>query len=53
LCRAREDWRWTPIAADETISTLEKLAWWDWPVEKITRHLPAIIAADVKALPDE
>ncbi len=38
---------------DETISTLEKLAWWDWPVEKITRHLPAIIAADVKALPDE
>ncbi|MDE8556632.1 Vat family streptogramin A O-acetyltransferase [Pantoea vagans] len=38
---------------DETISTLEKLAWWDWPVEKITQHLPAIIAADLKALPDE
>jgi len=38
---------------DETILTLEKLAWWDWPVEKITQHLPAIIAADLKALPDE
>ncbi|GME30440.1 MULTISPECIES: Vat family streptogramin A O-acetyltransferase [unclassified Pantoea] len=38
---------------DETISTLEKLAWWDWPVEKINQHLPAIIAADLKALPDE
>jgi len=38
---------------DETISRLEKLAWWDWPVEKITQNLPAIISADLKALPDE
>jgi virginiamycin A acetyltransferase len=38
---------------DETISTLEKLAWWDWSVEKITQHLPAIISADTKALPDD
>lgn len=38
---------------DETISTLEKLAWWDWPVEKITQNLPAIISADLEALPDE
>lgn len=38
---------------DETISRLEKLAWWDWPVEKITQNLPAIISADLEALPDE
>lgn len=38
---------------DETISRLEKLAWWDWPVEKITQNLPAIISADIEALPDE
>ena len=38
---------------NETISTLEKLAWWDWPVEKITQHLPAIISADLEALPDD
>ncbi|THB83789.1 Vat family streptogramin A O-acetyltransferase [Pantoea allii] len=38
---------------DETISILEKLAWWDWPVEKITQNLPAILSANVEALPDE
>jgi virginiamycin A acetyltransferase len=38
---------------DETISILEKLAWWDWPVEKITQNLPAIRSANVEALPDK
>ncbi|QXG55912.1 Vat family streptogramin A O-acetyltransferase [Pantoea jilinensis] len=38
---------------DETISILEKLAWWDWPVEKITQNLPAILSANVEALPDK
>lgn len=34
----------------ETVAALERLAWWDWPVEKITEHLSLIIAADVPAL---
>jgi virginiamycin A acetyltransferase len=35
---------------DETIAALQAIAWWDWPVEKITRNLPAIRAADLAAL---
>lgn len=34
----------------ETIATLESLAWWDWPIEKITRHLTVIVSGDVAAL---
>lgn len=34
----------------DSIATLEKLAWWDWPVEKISRHLELIVAGDVAAL---
>lgn len=34
----------------EIIERLEKLAWWDWPVEKITHHLPLIVSGDVDAL---
>lgn len=34
----------------ETIETLEDLAWWDWPVEKITRHLELIVSGDVNGL---
>lgn len=33
-----------------SVATLEKLAWWDWPVAKITRHLELIVAGDVAAL---
>ena len=33
-----------------TVARLEALAWWDWPVEHITRHLELIVAADVDAL---
>jgi virginiamycin A acetyltransferase len=35
---------------DAAIATLQAIAWWDWPVEKITRHLKAIVAGDVAAL---
>lgn len=38
--------RFTP--AD--IATLERIAWWDWPAERITRHLEAIVAGDVRRL---
>ena len=34
----------------ETVATLEQIAWWDWPVEKITRNLKAIVSADLDAL---
>jgi virginiamycin A acetyltransferase len=35
---------------DDTIVTLQTLAWWDWPIEKITAAIPAIIGADIVAL---
>ena len=33
-----------------TIDRLLKVAWWDWPVDKITRNLNAIRGADITAL---
>ncbi|MFP1837523.1 Vat family streptogramin A O-acetyltransferase [Lonsdalea quercina] len=36
--------------SDEIVAELEQLAWWDWSVEKITRHLTAIKSNDIKAL---
>ncbi len=38
---------------DETILALEKLAWWNWPIEKITRSLHAITSANIDALSAE
>ncbi|NIG22161.1 Vat family streptogramin A O-acetyltransferase [Pantoea sp. Al-1710] len=35
---------------DETIATLEKLAWWNWPVEKITKNITAIMSDDIEKL---
>lgn len=35
---------------DDTIAKLEKIAWWDWPVEKITANLELIVGSDVDAL---
>jgi virginiamycin A acetyltransferase len=34
----------------EIVSELEAIAWWDWPIEKISKHLPVIVSADVRAL---
>lgn len=34
----------------QAIELLQQIAWWDWPVEKITRNLAAITHADVAAL---
>ncbi len=34
----------------ETIDRLQNIAWWDWDVEKITRHLKTICHLDVDAL---
>lgn len=43
----------TPIRqrfGDATVAALLDVAWWDWPVEKITRNLDAIRAANIDAL---
>lgn len=36
--------------APDKIAALESIAWWGWPVEKITLHLEAIVAGDVERL---
>jgi virginiamycin A acetyltransferase len=38
--------RFPPDVVDE----LEAIAWWNWPVDKITKHLQVIVAGDVAAL---
>lgn len=35
---------------DRDIATLQRLAWWDWPVDRITAAIPLICAGDVTAL---
>ncbi|MDN0087432.1 Vat family streptogramin A O-acetyltransferase [Yersinia nurmii] len=39
-------YRFTP----DLTAKLEQLAWWDWPVEKITQNLSLIVSDDVNAL---
>ncbi len=34
----------------EIVTELEAIAWWDWPVEKISKHLAAIVSTDIAAL---
>ena len=38
--------RFTP----SEIAELESLAWWEWPIEKITRNLRLIVSGDIDAL---
>jgi virginiamycin A acetyltransferase len=33
-----------------TAARLEEIAWWNWPIDKITRNLKTIVSADVRAL---
>lgn len=35
---------------NETIATLQRVAWWDWPIDKITRNLSAIRSTDLSAI---
>lgn len=35
---------------DEVIQALLEIAWWNWDIEKITRNLETIVAADIEAL---
>ena len=34
----------------EHVAVLEAVAWWDWPIEKITEYLDVIVSADINAL---
>ncbi len=36
--------------SDEVVSALQTIEWWNWPVEKVTRHLRAIVGADIEQL---
>ncbi|MEC5318659.1 Vat family streptogramin A O-acetyltransferase [Brenneria populi subsp. brevivirga] len=38
--------RFTP----DEIAVLENIGWWNWPIEKITRHLKIIVSGDINAL---
>jgi virginiamycin A acetyltransferase len=43
----------TPIRqrfAPEIVEVLKSIAWWNWPIEKITQHLDKIVAGDIAAL---
>lgn len=33
-----------------TVQSLLEIAWWNWDIEKITRNLESIVAADISAL---
>lgn len=35
---------------ESVIETLLAIAWWDWPIEKITENLEAIVGADLDVL---
>ncbi len=34
----------------DVVARLEAIAWWDWPIEKITENLSLIVSADIEAL---
>lgn len=35
---------------DDTVAALLALAWWDWPIDHLSRHLDAVRGADLDAL---
>ena len=39
-----------PRFPDEVVAELLAIRWWDWPVDKITRNLHAIVGADLSVL---
>jgi len=34
----------------DVVARLESLAWWDWPIDKITENLELIVSDNVEAL---
>ncbi|AMV31482.1 Streptogramin A acetyltransferase [Pirellula sp. SH-Sr6A] len=39
-----------PRFTSEIVSELLGIEWWHWPIDKITRNLPAIVGADIHSL---
>jgi virginiamycin A acetyltransferase len=35
---------------DETIAFLQKLAWWDWPIDKVTKYAGDIVEGNKEIL---
>jgi len=35
--------------SEEQIAELEKIAWWDWPIENIFNSLPSLLSDDIQA----
>ncbi|MGB0132123.1 Vat family streptogramin A O-acetyltransferase [Chlorobium sp.] len=35
---------------ETVVQSLQRISWWDWPVEKISDHLSAFLGADIDAL---
>ena len=36
--------------SEKTIETLLQIRWWDWPKEKIQKHIPAIQSGSIEQL---
>ncbi|WP_426239918.1 CatB-related O-acetyltransferase [Pararhizobium sp. DWP1-1-3] len=36
--------------SDDIVERLQAIAWWNWPVDKVSRHISAITGADIEAL---
>ena len=36
--------------SDCVIEDLQKIAWWDWPIELITKNISLIVGADINLL---
>jgi virginiamycin A acetyltransferase len=36
--------------AKETVRALRDIAWWNWEIDKVTRNLQHIVAADIETL---
>lgn len=36
--------------SEEVIAELERLCWWDWPVETVTKNLTALMSNDIESL---
>ena len=34
----------------QSIERLQRIAWWDWPIDKVSAHLEQIVGADIEAL---
>lgn len=39
-----------PRFEERVIRTLLEIAWWDWPADKVTRNLKAIVGCDLESL---